>query len=197
MSNSAPNTSSTPSNPQAALETATLGGGCFWCTEAIFQQVIGVHQVMSGYSGGTKETADYKMVCSGTTDHAEVIQIQFDPAEISYEDILKIFFTTHDPTTLNRQGNDRGPQYRSVIFYHTPEQQATAQRVIDGFAPQVWDDPIVTQVAAFEAFYPAEAYHHNYYQNVGDRNPYCSYIITPKVSKFRKQFADKLKPSAA
>lgn len=175
------------------LATATIGGGCFWCVEAIFQQVEGVEKVASGYSGGTKETADYESVCSGTTAHAEVIQVTFDPTVLSFEDLLKIFFTTHDPTTLNRQGNDRGPQYRSVVFYHDAEQQATAEQVIGDFAPQVWDDPIVTQVAPFEAFYPAETYHDNYYQKVGDRNPYCSFVITPKVTKFRKLFSDRLK----
>lgn len=175
------------------LQTATIGGGCFWCTEAIFEQVQGVESVVSGYSGGTKETADYKTVCSGTTQHAEVIQVHFDPKEISYGEILEIFFATHDPTTLNRQGNDRGPQYRSVIFYHNEEQQKIAEVKKQDFAPTLWDDPIVTEVSAFDTFYAAENYHQGYYESTGDRNPYCSFVITPKVSKFRKQFAHRLK----
>ncbi len=162
MPQSAPNEVIINVNNTDRQQTATLGGGCFWCTEAIFQQVQGVENVLSGYSGGTAETADYKTVCSGTTDHAEVIQVIFDPQEISYEEILQIFFTTHDPTTLNRQGNDRGPQYRSVIFYHTEEQREMAERVKKEFAPQVWDDPIVTQIARFEAFFPTVEYHRNY-----------------------------------
>jgi len=178
------------------LETVTLGGGCFWCVEAVFQLVEGVHQVRSGYSGGSEETADYKTVCSGTTRHAEVVNVVFDPQAISLKEILEIFFTTHDPTTLNRQGNDRGPQYRSVIFYRNEKQKTTAEQVKAEYAPQVWDDPIVTEITPFEAFYPAEDYHNNYYQNVGNRNPYCSFVITPKVSKFRKQFAHRLKQSA-
>lgn len=179
-----------------SLALATLGGGCFWCVEAIFEQVEGVQSVMSGYSGGSKETADYKTVCSGTTKHAEVVQVAFDPEVIPYREILEIFFTTHDPTTLNRQGNDVGPQYRSVVFYHNPEQEAIAQAVKADYAPEVWDDPIVTEIAPFEAFYPAEEYHHGYYEKVGERNPYCTFVITPKVSKFRKLFAHRLKKKA-
>lgn len=179
------------------LQTATLGGGCFWCVEAIFEQVQGVDSVVSGYSGGTKETADYKTVCSGTTRHAEVVQVHFDPEVINYSEILEIFFATHDPTTLNRQGNDKGPQYRSVIFYHNEEQQQIAEDKKANFAPQVWDDPIVTEISSFEAFYSAEDYHQGYYGEVGDRNPYCSFVITPKVSKFRKQFAHRLKKDKA
>ena len=178
------------SNP---IALATLGGGCFWCVEAIFEQVEGVQSVKSGYSGGSEETADYKTVCSGTTKHAEVVQLAFDPAVISYREILEIFFTTHDPTTLNRQGNDVGPQYRSVVFYHSPEQAEVAEQVKNDYAPQVWDDPIVTELTPFEAFYPAEAYHDGYYQKVGERNPYCTFVITPKVSKFRKLFAHRIK----
>jgi peptide-methionine (S)-S-oxide reductase len=176
------------------LEKATLGGGCFWCVEAIFEQVEGVASVMSGYSGGRAETADYKTVCSGTTKHAEVVQVHFDPKVISYREILEIFFTTHDPTTPNRQGNDVGPQYRSVVFTHSDEQAATAQAIKADYAPQVWDDPIVTEISPFDRFYPAEDYHHGYYQKVGARNPYCSFVITPKVSKFRKAFAHRIKP---
>ncbi|PSR13423.1 MAG: peptide-methionine (S)-S-oxide reductase [Bacteroidetes bacterium] len=176
-----------------SLSVATLGGGCFWCVEAILEQVQGVDHVLSGYSGGTQATADYKTVCSGTTRHAEVVQVHFDPAVIGYEEILEIFFATHDPTTPNRQGNDVGPQYRSVVFFHDEEQRQIAERVKKDFAPQVWDDPIVTEIAPFETFYPAEEYHHGYYQKVGERNPYCTFVITPKVSKFRKLFSHKMK----
>jgi peptide-methionine (S)-S-oxide reductase len=175
------------------LETATLGGGCFWCVEAVFQEVRGVHSVTSGYSGGTAESADYKKVSTGATDHAEVVQVKFDSKTISYEDILEIFWSTHDPTTLNRQGNDIGPQYRSVIFYHNEEQKRIAEKSIAGIATQIWDKPIVTQIASFEGFYEAEDYHQDYYSTVGNRNPYCTFVITPKVQKFRKMFKDKLK----
>lgn len=174
-------------------QKATFGGGCFWCTEAVFQQVKGVIKVTSGYAGGNPSTANYDAVCSGTTKHAEVIQIEFDADQVDYSELLEIFFTTHDPTTLNRQGNDRGPQYRSVVYYHNQEQEKAANSAKDVYAPKVWDDPIVTEISRFEEFFPAEAYHDNYYNKVGNRNPYCTFIITPKVSKFRKQFADKLK----
>ncbi len=177
------------------LELATLGSGCFWCTEAIFQRVEGVHSVVSGYAGDTEETANYKQVCSGTTKHAEVVQIQFDPTIISFEEILEIFFSTHDPTTLNRQGNDVGPQYRSVIFYHSEAQRAIAQKAKAEIAPQIWDDPIVTEISPLDTFYGGEAYHQNYYNTVGARNPYCSFVISPKVNKFRKKFAHRLKSS--
>lgn len=179
--------------PTDQLEVATLGGGCFWCVEAVYQDLEGVYSVVSGYSGGTKETADYKMVSSGRTNHAEVVQVKFNPKVISYEDILEIFWNTHDPTTLNRQGNDVGPQYRSVIFYHSKEQKQIAEQSKKEVAPQVWDKPIVTEIAKFEAFYEAEDYHQDYYNNVGDRNPYCTYIITPKVQKMKKLYGDKLK----
>ncbi|MEM6376697.1 MAG: peptide-methionine (S)-S-oxide reductase MsrA [Bacteroidota bacterium] len=175
------------------IQKATFGGGCFWCTEAVFQRVKGVESVVSGYAGGKAATANYRAVCSGTTKHAEVIQIIFDAEVISYKELLEIFFATHDPTTLNRQGNDRGPQYRSVVFYHDDNQKAEAQEAIANYAPQIWSDPIVTEISPLEAFYPAEVDHHNYYNNVGNRNPYCSFVITPKVNKFRKQFADKLR----
>ena len=175
------------------LEKATIGGGCFWCTEAVYQLVKGVQKVQSGYSGGKQETADYEMVCSGTTDHAEVIQITFDPEVVSFEVLLEIFWTVHDPTTLNRQGNDKGPQYRSVIFYHNEEQQKIAEASIQNVATKLWDDPIVTEISPLKAFYPAENHHDNYYNKVGNRNPYCSFIITPKINKFRKKFAHKLK----
>lgn len=173
-----------------AMQTVVLGGGCFWCVEAIFQLAPGVAGVRSGYSGGSAQTANYEAVCSGQTQHAEVVEIRFDPDLISLEKILYIFFSTHDPTTLNRQGADRGPQYRSVIFYQGEEQRQIAERVMRDTAAQLWDDPIVTELVPFEAFYPAENYHQNYYQSVGERNPYCSFVITPKVSKFRKMLAN-------
>lgn len=176
-----------------SLEYATLGGGCFWCLEAVYQEVKGVHQVTSGYAGGAKENANYGAVCSGSTKHAEVVQVQYDPESLSYSDILDIFWTIHDPTTLNRQGNDRGPQYRSVIFYHDDAQKAEAERSMQEVAPTLWDDPIVTELSPLEAFFPAEASHQDYYQKVGNRNPYCTFIITPKVRKFRERFADKRK----
>lgn len=175
------------------LEIATLGGGCFWCVEAVFEQVEGVEKVNSGYSGGDEATADYKTVSTGNTKHVEVVQVHFDPSVTTYQEILEIFFTIHDPTTPNRQGNDVGPQYRSAVFYHSAEQLDSLKNAIANYAPQVWDDPIVTECIAFEQFYIAEEYHHSYYQRVGQRNPYCSFVITPKVSKFRKKFQHKLK----
>ena len=178
------------------LEIATLGAGCFWCVEAIFVDVEGVESVKSGYAGGTKETADYETVCSGKTDHAEVVQVAFDPSKISFDDILKIFWSTHDPTTLNRQGNDVGPQYRSVIFYHSAAQKAAAEASKESTAAELWDDPVVTEISPFSAFYPAEQYHDDYFARVGDRNPYCSIVIKPKVTKFRQKFKDKLKKKA-
>lgn len=175
------------------LQKATLGGGCFWCTEAVFQRTIGVTAVIPGYAGGTAATANYDAVCSGTTQHAEVVQITFDPGQISYRTLLEIFFTVHDPTTLNRQGNDQGPQYRSVIFYHDDAQQKIAEETKNNLAPQIWAEPIVTEIAPLEAFYAAEQYHQEYYNNVGSRNPYCTFVISPKVASFRKKFADKWK----
>lgn len=180
-------------NSNNPIQFATFGGGCFWCTEAVFLELKGVTAVVPGYSGGSKETANYDAVCSGTTAHAEVIQIAFQPDIISFEELLEVFWATHDPTTLNRQGNDRGPQYRSVVFYHNEDQKVLAETSKGQVAPQLWDDPIVTEISPLEAFYPAEGYHHDYYGKVGARNPYCSFVITPKVSKFRKQFKDKLK----
>ncbi|MEQ8704991.1 MAG: peptide-methionine (S)-S-oxide reductase MsrA [Phaeodactylibacter sp.] len=174
-------------------EYATLGGGCFWCLEAVYQEVKGVLRVTSGYAGGTKENANYSAVCSGSTQHAEVVQVQFDPEVISYAEILDIFWTIHDPTTPNQQGNDRGPQYRSAIFYHDEAQKTAAEQSIRETAPQLWDNPVVTQLAPLEAFYPAEVSHQDYYRKVGNRNPYCTFIITPKVKKFREHFADKRK----
>ncbi|MFN0216419.1 MAG: peptide-methionine (S)-S-oxide reductase MsrA [Saprospiraceae bacterium] len=172
-------------------EIATLGGGCFWCVEAVFQDLKGVLKVESGYSGGPSENPSYKEICSGLTGHAEVVQLTFDPLTVSFQDILRVFFTVHDPTTLNRQGNDVGSQYRSVIYYHSEEQKHIAEAGILE-AQEAWDDPIVTELTAFEKFYKAEAYHQNYYKD----NPYqgyCSFIIAPKVKKFREKFREKLK----
>lgn len=173
------------------LETATIGNGCFWCTEAIFDELNGVHSVKSGYSGGHLQNPTYKEVCYGNTGHAEVIQLQFDPTVISYEDILRVFFSTHDPTTLNRQGNDVGTQYRSAVFYHSEAQKASAEKIRQE-AQAWWDDPIVTEITPINRFYPAEDYHQEYFKLNGSQ-PYCRIIIEPKVAKFRKQFAEKLK----
>lgn len=175
------------------MQAATLGGGCFWCLEAVFEQLQGVLSVKSGYAGGTVPNPTYEQVCGGKTGHAEVVQLEFDPREIAYREILEIFFTIHDPSTENRQGADVGAQYRSVIFTHSPEQKITAEEIIAEMEREkVWDDPIVTEVVPLDGFYPAENYHQEYY----DRNrsqPYCQIVINPKVEKFRKKFADKLK----
>ena len=173
------------------LEIATLGGGCFWCVEAVFQDLKGVEKVVSGYEGGKIKNPTYREICSGMTGHAEVIQVHFDPSIISFDDILRVFFTTHDPTTLNRQGADRGTQYRSVIFYHSEGQKAVSEKVIKEFA-EIWSDPIVTEVSPTTIFYEAEAYHQNYYKNHPNEG-YCSVIIAPKVAKVRKLFAEKLR----
>lgn len=174
-------------------QTATFGSGCFWCTEAIFERVNGVSKVVSGYSGGTVKNPSYEEVCNGTTGHAECTQITFDTSVVSYDELLEIFWKTHDPTTLNKQGNDVGTQYRSVIFYHNDEQKQKAeyykQKLID---EKIWDKPIVTEIAKFEKFYPAEDYHQEYYENNPNQG-YCAYVITPKVEKFEKIFKDKLK----
>jgi len=174
-------------------ETATLAGGCFWCLEAVYDELRGVEDVVSGYSGGRRPNPTYEQVCSGATGHAEVVQVTFDPQVVSYRDILGVFFAIHDPTTLNRQGADVGTQYRSAIFTHSPEQKTLAEQVIAELnAAQIWPRPIVTQVAPFEAFYSAEDYHQEYFA----RNPaqgYCQAIVAPKVAKFRKQFLDRLK----
>ncbi len=175
------------------MEIANLGGGCFWCVEAVFDKLQGVESAVSGYMGGTARDANYEAVCSKATDHVEIVRVTFDPAVVSYADILRIFFTVHDPTTLNRQGNDVGPQYRSVIFYENARQQATAREVMAEVA-ELYDDRIVTAVEPAQTFYKAEAYHQGYYDRVGARNSYCTFVITPKVSKFRKQYADRLKP---
>jgi peptide-methionine (S)-S-oxide reductase len=175
-----------------SIEVATLGGGCFWCTEAVFQEVKGVESVISGYSGGNvpgKPT--YREVCSGLTGHAEVVQITFDANVISFEDILIIFMTTHDPTTLNRQGADYGTQYRSVIFFHTLEQKVTAQKVINDLQ-DVFENPIVTELSPIDKFFEAEDYHQNYYSN-NQNQGYCNFVITPKLAKLKKLHASKLK----
>jgi peptide-methionine (S)-S-oxide reductase len=176
----------------AELDTATLGGGCFWCTEAVYQQLRGVRSVVSGYCGGETANPGYKLVCTGTTGHAEVIQITFDPAEIGFRDLLQVFFQTHDPTTRNRQGNDVGTQYRSVIFPHSDEQRRVASELIQELgASGAFPRPIVTTIEPYREFYPAEGYHQNYFaDNPGQ--PYCAMIIAPKLAKFRKSFSDKL-----
>ena len=178
-------------NPSGNTEIATLGGGCFWCVEAIYQDLNGVLKVESGYSGGHIDNPTYKEVCSGLTGHAEVVQVTFDPAIVSFQDVLRVFFTVHDPTTLNRQGNDSGTQYRSVIYYHSEAQKKVAEAAIIE-AKEAWDDPIVTEVSPFEKFYKAEDYHQNYYKDNPNQG-YCSFIIAPKVKKFREKFKDKLK----
>ena len=179
------------------LETATLAGGCFWCLEAVFDELRGVESVESGYAGGQKENPSYREVCNGTTGHAEVVQVKFDPAVLSYKDLLNVFFAIHDPTTLNRQGADAGTQYRSAIFHHDEAQKRTAEEVIADLNDQhIWDKPIVTQVAPFDKFYVAEDYHQEYFAN-NPLQPYCMAVVAPKVSKFRKHFMDKLKKQPA
>ncbi len=174
-------------------ETATLGGGCFWCTEAVFDELKGVVSVESGYSGGTVSNPTYEQVCTGRTGHAEVVQVTFDPQTISYEDVLRIFFTVHDPTTLNRQGRDVGTQYRSVIFYHDENQKRAAAKIIKEIsAEKIWDDPIVTELSPFGAFYKAEDYHKRYFANNPNQG-YCRIVIAPKVAKFRSHYRDRLK----
>src|SRR5437660_2262418 len=174
-------------------EVATLGGGCFWCLEAVFEQLRGVQRVESGYAGGRLPEPSYRAVCTGTTGHAEVVQVTFDPAVISFQEILDVFFATHDPTTLNRQGPDAGTQYRSVIFYHSPEQQRLAlERIEELNEAGIWDGPIVTQVVPLRVFYRAEAYHPGYFRS-NPGQPYCQGVVSPKVAKFRKQFAAQLK----
>ena len=175
------------------LETATLAAGCFWCVEAVFDDLKGVTDVVSGYSGGHTENPTYREVCSETTGHAEVTQIEFDPQELSFADLLRVFFAVHDPTTLNRQGNDVGSSYRSAIFYHSDEQKQTAEEIIKEVnAAEIYDKPIVTEVTAFDKFYPAENYHQEYFAN-NPTQPYCAAVVAPKVAKFRKQFIGRLK----
>jgi peptide-methionine (S)-S-oxide reductase len=174
-------------------EITTLGGGCFWCLEAVYDQLKGVEDVVSGYSGGRVSHPGYELVCTGTTGHAEVVQLTFDPDVVTFQDILRVFFTIHDPTTLNRQGADVGTQYRSAIFYHSAEQKTTAEAVIaEMTAAHVWDDPIVTEVTPFEVFYPAEDYHQGYFVHNPNQG-YCRVVIAPKVAKFRKLYLEKLK----
>jgi peptide-methionine (S)-S-oxide reductase len=182
---------------QETKEIATLAGGCFWCLEAVYDQLDGVLSVESGYAGGHVPNPTYRQVCTGTTGHAEVVQITFDPSVVSFRDLLHVFFTIHDPTTLNRQGADVGTQYRSAIFYHTPEQKAAAEEVIVQLNEQnLWGRPIVTEIAPIDTFYVAEDYHQEYYENNATQ-PYCQVVVAPKVTKFRKQFVEHLKKQPA
>ncbi len=175
------------------MEVATLGGGCFWCLEAVYLDLEGVHEVLSGYSGGASPHPSYEEVCTGTTGHAEVVQVHFDPDITTFSEILEVFFSVHDPTTLNRQGADVGTQYRSVIFYHSPDQREAAEGVIEVLNRQeIWSGPIVTEVTALHEFFPAGDYHSEYYRR-NQNQPYCQAVIDPKVSKFRSRFAHKLK----
>ena len=194
-SNNQSNTAVKTMDQSNALDTATFGAGCFWCVEAIFQNVKGVMSVASGYSGGTIKNPGYKEVCTGRTGHAEVIQLTYDPKQVSYDELLEVFWQTHDPTTLNKQGADVGTQYRSVIFYHTEKQKELAEsykKKLD--ASGAFDKPIVTEISPFTVFYKAEDYHQNYYNQNSDQ-PYCSYVIRPKLDKFEKVFKDKMKKS--
>jgi len=177
-------------------ENITLGGGCFWCVEAVFREAAGVTSVVSGYMGGRSPNPSYKDVCSGTTGHVEVVRIGYDSSQISARDILEIFFATHDPTTLNRQGNDSGTQYRSVIFYESPEQKSVAEEVIRELtAEHAFSDPIVTAIEPATEFYPAEDYHQQYFEN-HPYQPYCAFVVSPKVQKFRKKFAQRVKAAS-
>ena len=179
--------------PSNQTELATLAGGCFWCLEAVFTQLRGVESVVSGYAGGNVPNPSYEMVCTGTTGHAEVVQLRFDPAVVSYRDLLQVFFTMHDPTTLNQQGADVGTQYRSAIFYHSEEQGAAAKQVVEELtASGLWDDPLVTELVPLDTFYPAEADHREYYEH-NSAQPYCQAVIAPKVAKLRRHYLDKLK----
>jgi peptide-methionine (S)-S-oxide reductase len=182
-----------PMTAQQGRELATLGGGCFWCLEPIFKDLNGVESVVSGYAGGTVPNPSYEQVCGGRTGHAEVVQIAYDPNVISYRDLLDVFFTVHDPTTKDRQGADVGPQYRSIILYHSPEQKAAAEQAIAELdAKRVWHTPIVTEVVPLETFYPAEAYHQDYFEQ-NPRQRYCQIVIAPKVAKFRREHLARLK----
>ena len=182
------------SDPRAVTQdVATFGGGCFWCTEAVFEQLQGVESVVSGYAGGHVVNPTYEQVCAKTTGHAEVVQITFDPSVISYRELVEIFLATHDPTTLNRQGNDAGPQYRSAIYYHNNAQKTVAKAVIQEWTTaKYFPDPIVTEVTALTTFYAAEQYHQGYYRG-NSYQPYCAFVVTPKVAKFRKQYANKVR----
>lgn len=177
-----------------ATEVATLAGGCFWCLEAVFDQFQGVESVESGYMGGDSPNPSYEDICTGDTGHAEVVRVTFDPAVVGFRDLLAVFFTIHDPTTPNRQGNDVGTQYRSAIFFHSPEQERAAREVIARLsAEKLWANPIVTEVVPASTFWQAEDYHQEYFARVGSQNPYCSFVVEPKVAKFRKAFTDRLK----
>ena len=173
------------------LEQATLGGGCFWCLEAVYQELDGVTSIVSGYAGGHVKNPSYEAVCSGTTGHAEVIQLTFDPAKVTYREILEVFFAIHDPTTRDQQGNDHGPQYRSIVLTHNESQSRTAHDLITELGDEkAYGAPIVTEVAPLEVFYPAEPYHQNYYRQ-HQSQPYCAFVISPKLSKFRKKFTER------
>ena len=174
------------------MEVATLGGGCFWCVETVYNLMLGVESAISGYAGGKTQNPTYKEVCSGMTGHAEVVQITYDPEVISYSEILEIFWTCHDPTQLNRQGNDVGTQYRSVIYYHDDSQKALAEESMKGLAPTIWSGPIVTELSPLPEFYTAEDYHQDYY-NQNPQNGYCAAVVSPKVSKIRMKYANRLK----
>jgi peptide-methionine (S)-S-oxide reductase len=181
------------SGPKKGLDTATFATGCFWCTEAKFQQLKGVEKVISGFSGGHVANPSYELVCTGTTGHAEACNIIYDPTKITYDELIAAFFVAHDPTQLNRQGNDVGTQYRSAIFYHNAQQKQKAQYYISKLnAEKAYKDPIVTQVVPYKAFYKAEDYHQNYFNQNGSQ-PYCKYVIQPELEKFKKVFKDKLK----
>jgi peptide-methionine (S)-S-oxide reductase len=187
---------SEPAHAPRALEVATLGGGCFWCTEAVFQEVRGVVSVLPGYAGGATKNPSYEDVCGGETGHAEVVQVTFDPAVLTYREVLEIFFATHDPTTLNRQGADFGTQYRSVVLYGSPAQRATAEEVLTEVrSDQSWGKKVVTELAPLETFYPAEEYHRDYFRRHPER-AYCQAVINPKLKKFRKTYAERLKVPA-
>ncbi|MEX0599404.1 MAG: peptide-methionine (S)-S-oxide reductase MsrA [Rhodothermales bacterium] len=178
---------------KTSLQKATIGGGCFWCIEAVLERLRGVESVVSGYAGGHVPNPTYEQVCTGATGHAEVVQITFNPPEITYREVLEIFFTMHDPTTMNRQGADVGTQYRSIILYHDDEQRETAEAVVEAFEEEgVWNDPIVTEIEPLDAFYPAEAHHQEYYRNHTSQ-PYCQAVIAPKIAKLRKTYVDRLK----
>jgi peptide-methionine (S)-S-oxide reductase len=181
---------------ESTSSTAVLGGGCFWCLDAVFREIEGVRSVESGYAGGRSPNPTYEDVCGGDTGHAEVVRVTFDPAVLGFRDLLRVFFTIHDPTTPNRQGNDVGTQYRSVIFCETPDQRADAEAVIGELTAQgLWRDPVVTEIADRAMFYPAEGYHQDYFTRNGQQ-PYCTYVVAPKVAKFRKAFAERLKSSS-
>ena len=184
-----------PKSVPAGRTIATLAGGCFWCLEAVYDRMKGVASVGSGYMGGSVANPSYEQVCGGDTGHAEVVQVAFDPAVVSFKELLEVFFVTHDPTTLNRQGNDAGTQYRSAIFYHSPQQKAEAEEVIARLgAAQLWSGPIVTELTPATTFYPAEGYHQEYFAR-NPYQPYCQAVVAPKVAKFRKLFLEKLKAS--